>query len=141
VQKETYPLPAYNFKVTVDGQTVGFSEVSGMSLENEKVTYRHGLSFWEGEQLASFRYPKHMPVTLKKGTVRKNSLFYGWLTSAAPRPVSISLCNSDGDPVVTWRVARAIPVKLQAPSFDANARDASIETLELMVIGISMEHS
>src|SRR5438034_1324266 len=30
--KTTYPLPVYNYKVEIDGNTVGFSEVTGVSV-------------------------------------------------------------------------------------------------------------
>ena len=46
---QAYPLAAYNYRVTVAGTTMSFSEVSGLAVEYEKVTYRHGLSFREGE--------------------------------------------------------------------------------------------
>ena len=33
--RKTYPLPVYNYKVEIDGQTVGFSEVSGLTTAYE----------------------------------------------------------------------------------------------------------
>jgi phage tail-like protein len=142
IQKSSYPLPSYNFKVTVDGQSVSFSEASGITVEYEAITYRHGLSFWEGETITRYRYPKYRPVSLKKGTVAGAGFLYDWLTakSNAARPVDISLCDEKGDPVVIWRIARAVPVKLEAPTFDANTNQVSIEKLDLMVSGVSVEH-
>jgi len=69
-QKEQYPLPVYNFRVTVSGTTVSFSEVSGITLEYEFVTYKHGFSFWEGERFKKYYDKKFIPVTLKKGIVK-----------------------------------------------------------------------
>ena len=37
--KTTYPLPVYNYKVEIDGNTVGFSEVTGLSIGYETATY------------------------------------------------------------------------------------------------------
>ena len=37
--KTTYPLPVYNYKVEIDGKTIGFSEVSGLSAGYETTTY------------------------------------------------------------------------------------------------------
>ena len=67
-QKASYPLPAYNFRVTVDAQAASFTEVSGLTVEYETATYRHGFSRWEGEAVA--RVPKigYQTIMLKKGT-------------------------------------------------------------------------
>ena len=35
--------------------------------------------------------------------------------------MTVSLCDETGTPVVTWHVDKAIPVKLDAPTFDAIA--------------------
>ena len=40
--KATYPLPSYNYRVTVGSDVLSFSEVSGLSVEHEPVTYKHG---------------------------------------------------------------------------------------------------
>ncbi len=49
VQKASYPLPAYNFRVTVDTESASFTEVVGLAIEYETVTYRHGFSRWQGK--------------------------------------------------------------------------------------------
>lgn len=141
-QKASYPLPVYNFRVTVDGLAMSFSEVSGIHREHERLTYRHGLSFWEGESIRTFRYDKYVSVTLKKGTVRGANLLYGWMqeTGTRTRSVEVSLCDEEGQPVVVWHIAKAVPVKLEAPTFDPNTNDVAIESLELMAAGISVTH-
>lgn len=141
-QKASYPLPAYNFRVTVGDTTVSFSEVSGVTLEHETVTYRHGLSFWEGEGIKKYYYKKYIPITLKKGTVQGSNFFFDWINQKADsrRSMEVSLCDENGEPVVTWKIASAVPVKLQAPSFDASGSDVSIESLELRAAGISVVH-
>ncbi|HEX3349520.1 MAG TPA: phage tail protein [Acetobacteraceae bacterium] len=142
IQKTTYPLPAYNFRVTVDGQSASFAEASGLAIEYETVTYRHGFSAWEGETITRFRALKHVPLSLKKGTVAGNTLFGDWLGASptSARAIGISLCDEAGAPVVVWRIAEAIPTKLSAPTFDASTNQVSIETLDLLVSGISVEH-
>ena len=141
-QKSSYPLPAYNFRVTVDGTSMSFSEVSGINLEYETVTYRHGLSFWEGEAIKRYRFDKYFPVTLKRGTVKGITFLHDWLKEGdmGTRALEVSLCDEGGQPVVSWRIAKAVPVKLEAPNFDASTNEVSIESLEIMAAGISMEH-
>lgn len=141
-QKANYPLPVYSFRVTLDGVAMSFSQVSGITLEYETLTYKHGLSFWEGEDSKRFYYEKYVPVTLKRGTVKGINFLYDWIKERADgtRALEVSLCDEKGEPVVTWRIAKAVPVKLDAPSFDADSNDVSIESLELMAAGISVEH-
>lgn len=139
-QKSSYPLPAYNFRVTIDGTSMSFSQVSGISLERETVTYRHGFSFWEGESIKKYYYDKYLTVTLKKGTIKGINFLHEWLKDKQVRTVQVSLCDEMGQPVVSWRIAKALAVKLEAPTFDANTNEASIESLEVMAAGISIEH-
>ena len=142
VQKASYPLPAYNFRVTVDAASASFTEVTGLVVEYETITYRHGFSRWQGEQVA--RVPKlgHATVTLKKGTTIGNTVLADWLTAepAAAKAIAISLCDEAGAPVVVWHIKEAIPVKLTAPGFEAAGNQLAIETLELLASGISVEH-
>ncbi len=60
--KSSYPLPAYNYRVTVlrDGEALvlSFAEVSGLSLQYDPVTYKHGLSFALGVK----DHPRHAPA-------------------------------------------------------------------------------
>lgn len=135
-----YPLMAYNFRVIVGESIMSFSEVSGLQRAYETVTYRHGLGFWEGEQIAKYRLDTYQPLTLKKGTMALgDTALYRWLEQRMKVPMMISLCDEEASPVVTWRVAKVIPVKLSAPSFTAESNDISIDTLELMAAGITIE--
>ena len=49
--KASYPLPAYNYRVTVESDEVSFSEISGLNVEYEPVTYKHGFSFVLGDKI------------------------------------------------------------------------------------------
>jgi phage tail-like protein len=140
-QKRNYPLPAYNFRVTVGGLAMSFSDVTGLHRGFETQTYRHGLSAWEGEQITRYYWGAFYAITLKRGVVHGQSLLADWLEGGAePRSMEISLCDEAGVPVVSWRVGRAIPVKLEAPEFVAKAEDPAIESLEVMVSGVVIVH-
>lgn len=138
--KKTYPIPAYHFRVTVAGTTMSFSEVSGVVVEYESITYRQGLSFWEGETIKKFYYDKYVPVTLKRGTVKGDNRLFEWLEAADVRPMDISLCDEAGTPIVSWKIKKAVPAKFTAPSFDASTNDVFLESLELSAAGITVEH-
>ncbi len=139
-QRTSYPLAAYNFRVDVNGTTVGFSEVSGLKVEYETTTYRHGLSFVEGEDIVRFPTGKYTPLTLKKGIVQSVQMLCDWLDSGEIRPIDVSLCDEQGTAVVTWHIGKAIPIKLEAPAMNASGNEVAVETLELMVCRITLEH-
>jgi len=139
-QRANYALPAYNFRVDVGGVTMNFSDVSGINMEYETVTYRHGLSFSEGEILRKFYYDKYVPITLKRGTVVGANELYEWLKSKDLRHLDVSLCDEAGSAVVRWSIRKAVPVKLEAPTFDAATNEVAIESLEVSAAGISVEH-
>jgi phage tail-like protein len=137
-QRASYPLAAYNFRVTVDGHAMRFAKVSGLAREYQTLTYRHGLSFVEGEQIAKYYVDKYTSVTFEQGTIVGARFLYDWLERKDKCSVEVSLCDSTGTPVLSWRIAKALPVKLSAPIFDAKTNDVSIDTLEIKAAGISV---
>ncbi len=139
-QRATYPLASYNFRVIVGQSVMSFTEVSGLKVEYETLTYTHGLGFWEGQSIVRFRYDKYVPITLKKGVVAGDTAISTWLSGGEPRALSVSLCDETGTAVVTWQVKQALVVKVELPSLQASSNDAAIETLTLMVSGVSLEH-
>ena len=139
-QRERYPLPAYNFRVTVDGSAMRFVRVSGLAREHKTITYRHGLSFWEGERISKVFIDEYVPLTLEQGTVIGSTRLHEWVDTKQPSSMQVSLCDEQGTPVVVWRIAKALPVKLTAPTFDAQTNEVSIDRLEVQAAGISVEH-
>ena len=137
-QRAHYPLAAYNFRVTVDDKTMRFAKVTGLEREYETLTYRHGLSFIEGEQIAKYYISKYVSVTLEQGTVTGDKFLYQWLEQKTMSTMDVSLCDGQGNPVIAWRIAKALPVKLSAPGFDAQTNEVAIDSLEIKAAGISI---
>ena len=150
----TYPLPAYNYRVTIESLTIGFSEVSGLSVEHEPVTYKHGLSFAMGSKIIpGMRQP--IKVIMKRGMVKKTGsdatkdvFLSSWFkdTYADPfknhkKDILIDLCDEKGNPVIRWNVQGALPIKIEAPTFTANSNDVAIETMELIALGLDMSYN
>jgi phage tail-like protein len=140
VQRASYPLPAYNFCVTVDAQSMSFAKVSGLQREYQTLTYRHGLSFLEGEEIIKYRIDKYVTVTLERGSMIGATFLSDWLEEQDTRSMEISLCDEQGAPVLAWRIAKALAVKLTAAQFSAATNEAAIETLEVKAAGISVVH-
>ncbi len=139
LQDASYPLAASNFRVTVGDLAMGFAEVSGLSRGFETLTYRHGLSVFEGEDIVRVRVNKFVPLTLKRGVVRGLAQLRDWLEAGDRRPLGVSLCDAQGAPVLTWHVQQALPTRLEVPAFVASSNEAAVETLSLMVSGITVE--
>lgn len=139
-QKTRFPLPAYNYRVTAGGAGMSFTQVSGIAVTYGHTTYRHGFSFLEGEDITQYRYEKFEAITMQRGTVIGVEHLHEWLEQGDLRNIDVSLCDEVGEPVVTWHIARAVPVKLDAPTFDTGTNDVSVESLEVMVAGVSIEH-
>ena len=139
-QRMRYPLTTYNYRVSLGGADISFSEVSGLTIEYETTTYRHGLSFAEGEIIVRHHFDKYVPLTLKKGVVHGLKVLRDWLASGETRTLDINLCDEQGAPAVTWHITKAVPVKLEGTALNASGNEAAIESLELRVAGISIDH-
>jgi phage tail-like protein len=149
--KSTYPLPSYNYRVTIlhgpEAAVISFAEVSGLSLDYEPITYKHGLSFLKGVHIIP-GMPQPIRLTMRKGLVQGQDFLHRWFASAYTVPVFpsmpcdilIDLCDEAGQAVVRWTVQGALPIKLTAPTFDANSNDVAIETLELVAHGLQIDY-
>lgn len=143
--KNNYPIPVFYYRVTIDGDdSHAFSEVSGLSIEYETITYRDGMSYKDGA--------KYMPglstpvnLSLKKGIVRKDSYLFSWistvkLNTVTKRDIRIDLLDETGTAVVSWTAINAFPKKLDAPSFNAASNEVAIESLDLMANDLKIDY-
>lgn len=146
--KNSYPLPSYNYRVSIDGATVAFSQVSGLKVSYETTTYKESPVGGDAPGPVVMRMPAQssdITVTLQKGIVRGKSIaLYNWINSIQTnlvdkKDVNIELCDENGAAVFVWKIINAFPTGLDAPTFDANSNDASIESLTLMADRVTME--
>ena len=145
----TYPLPVYNYKVEIDGKTVAFSEVSGLSVSYETSTYTESPTSGVGPRRLHMPGPrKSATVTMKKGVVAGVSVptLFAWINSIQlnrvdKKDIYVRLCDENGAAVVSWKVINAFPTKLDAPSFTASSNDVAVESMELMADGVVVEQA
>ncbi|RRB07756.1 phage tail protein [Larkinella rosea] len=138
-----YPLPKSHFRVDWGGTNIGFSEVTGLTVEHQVIEYREGSS----PDFSMIKMPglrKYNNITLKRGITQTDSDFFKWLNSSAlntidRRDLTISLLNQAHEPVVVWKVKNAWPSKMDSGSLDAKSNDVAIESLELVNEGITVE--
>ncbi len=139
----SYPLPKFHFRVDWGGSKIGFTEVTGLNLETEVIEYRDGSS----PEYSKIKMPglrKYGNITLKRGVFASDNEYYAWfntvnLNQIERRSVTISLLNENHEPVVTWKVKNAFPVKIQSPDLKSDANEAAIETLEIAHEGLTIE--
>lgn len=137
--KTGYPLPAYNYKVMVGADTLAFSEVSGLNLEYEKVTYKHGFSYLTGANIIRGQQ-QAITIILKRGIVAKRRNLYDWLQNQIVKNIAIDLCDESGLAVVRWKVSKALVLKMETAGFNAGGNEITIETVELAAHDLSIEY-
>src|SRR4051794_39671306 len=101
--KTDYPLPIYNYKVDIGAETVAFSEVSGLELSFDTITYNEsqvapGLTGPNTMYMPSWQKP--LNITLKKGVVKAKSIpvLYKWINSTQlnqvdKKDITVHLCD------------------------------------------------
>ncbi|MFH0783126.1 MAG: phage tail protein [Pseudomonadota bacterium] len=139
-----YPLPVFHFQVQWGGTNIGFSEVSGLNIETQVIEYRDGLSpEYSPRKMPGI--PKFGNITLKRGVVPKDNEFFAWLNTTKlnkieRRDLVISLLNENHEPVMTWKVVRAFPVKIEGPGLKSTGNEVAIESIEIAHEGLTIEN-
>lgn len=134
------PYLAFNFLVEIEGLLVGgFSEVSGLQVEVEVMSYREGgLNDYVHKLAGATNYPTNL--VLKHGLIEIDTL---WRWHEAVRRGTIErkngtiyLLDQQRLPVMWWNFVEAYPVKWTGPTFQAASNTVAIESVELVHRGI-----
>jgi phage tail-like protein len=139
-----YPLPVFHFTVQWGGTRIGFSEVSGLTQENQAIEYRDG----DFKEYSSIKMPglrKFNNITMKRGIVKSDNEFFKWLSTVKlntveRRDLVISLLNEEHNPVMVWKVQNAFPVKVEGPGLKATGNEVAIESIEIAHEGLELQN-
>ncbi len=139
-----YPLPKFHFQVDWGGTKIGFTEVSGLNIENKVIEYRDGAS----PEYSKIKMPgmrEFSNITLKRGVFADDNEFYQWLNTISlntveRRDVVIKLLNEEHVPVVTWKIKNAFPLKIQSTDLKADGSEVAIEQLDLAHEGLTIQN-
>jgi len=139
-----YPLPVFHFRVEWGGARIGFSEVTGLTQENQAIEYRDG-SFKEYSSIKMPGLRKFSNITLKRGVIKADNDFFKWLSTinlntVERRDLTISLLDEAHNPVMTWRALNAFPVKVEGPQLKATGNEVAIEAIELAHEGLEVQN-
>lgn len=126
----------------------GFAEATGLA-QQRVVEYRAGSAF-AGNLGGAVRIDKvgglHKigDVTLKRGVIGTGDLF-NWIAAArnsgpaAKQNATITLRNEQGQPIVSWKLSKATPVRYTGPPLGGKASgDLAIEELILSTENIEI---
>ena len=148
LENNLYPLPVYHYRVYIaekatpvrdrqklaqstGSEFVGFSQIDGLSQERDTVRYSHGLSWKTGSVTQMGQY-KPLILTLKRGLAPKRSQLTDWFQDGSEaRDLEVQLLDPIGHASVLWKIYRAMPTKIDGPSFSAQSNEIALEQVSL----------
>jgi phage tail-like protein len=143
---KAYPLPKFHFKVSWQGASMAFTEVSGLDFETEVIEYRSG----DSVNYAKTQQPgltKWSHVTFKRGTflgdydfyeLWKKTYYFQEVTETYRATVTIQLLNENHDTIITWSLTNAWASKITSTDMKADANEVAIESMEMVHEGMTI---
>ncbi len=145
------PFSSFNFAVhiEVDGKELAdaaFSECDGLESTMEPKTYREG-----GNNVRQYQLQgpiTYGQLTLKRGMTSSFDL-WGWFDRAnrsahygSGAKVLVEILSTEGSPPrATFRLHHCVPVKLRAPSLNAQEGAIAIEEMQLAYEHLKLEEA
>ncbi|EAZ83088.1 phage tail protein [Algoriphagus machipongonensis] len=134
-----YPPSSFHFLVEFTGIDAKnndheFQSVSGLSVDIDTEEFAEG-----GENRFKHKFPvktKYPNLVLKRG-VLVDSKVISWCRDAIedfefkPIDLTVKLLNEEHQPLMTWNVVHAYPVKWSVEDFNAQESKMAIESVEL----------
>ena len=135
------PYAQYNFLVEIDGLSVaGFTEVGGLTTEQDVIEYREGADTATVRKLPGLR--KYSTITLKRGFTQNRDL-WEWRKSTIDgktqrKSGSIALLDEERKAALRWNFREGWISKWEGPALNATATEVSIESLEIAIEGLEL---
>ncbi|MEM7106106.1 MAG: phage tail protein [Bacteroidota bacterium] len=146
---DLWPVSKFHFLVTIAGGSVtgdiSFQEVSGLDQETDVMEYRHG----DNPAFGTIKKPglvKSTNVVCKKGIFKNdkritdmfndiyNKKYY--YEKSERMQITIKLLDEAGNPIMTWELTNAFPMKLTGTDLKSDASEIAVESLEFAHEGI-----
>lgn len=125
-----------------------FAEVSGLEASMEpKLIREGGLNYGVHQRAGAVSFAT---VVLKRGMTASRDLWHWWslfagagdaANGALAHRLSVRITQqaADATPLLTWKLARAMPVKFKAGDLNAKTGEVAIEELHLVHEGLRLE--
>lgn len=134
-----YPPVGFHFLVEfsdLDSQSIDhqFQSVSGLSVDIETEEFSEG-----GENRFKHKFPvktKYPNLVLKRGVVIDSKVI-DWCRDAIenfkfkPINITVKLLNDEHQPLLSWNIVHAYPVKWAVEDFNAEESKLAVESIEL----------
>lgn len=145
-----YPIQNFHFQVDWGGTRIGFESVENLEVQSTYIEYREGSSKEYGTMKLPGR-PIYGNIVLKRGVFPKDTEFFKWWRdtyffmergqpgSLYRRTVTIKVLNDAHEPILTWQLHNAFPVRFAVSDLHAQGNEVLIETLELTYEGLNLE--
>ena len=140
-QDQFWPMPKFYFSVDIDDLTdLPFLEVSGLEVEADNISYRHG----NDPSFGTIQMPgvkKSGNLILKKGDFANEDLYQSLISKIALNTykrmtVVIRLLDENAEPRITWQINNAFPLKYSSTDMNSESSEAAIESIEFSHQGI-----
>ncbi len=136
----SYQYGRFRFKVEIDGMEAGgFSEVTGFDASIDVMEYREGDMVQTPMKMPGLK--KYGNITLRKG-LADTMVLYEWINAGIEgevqrKTLTITLLDQTENPVASWQIINAWPVKYTGPDFNATSSEVAVETLEVAHEGMT----
>lgn len=136
---DQWPIAAFHFRLTIDGEQISFQEVSGLDQEVDVIEYRHGDSeVFSNIKLAGLT--KTSDLTCKKGIFKDDERLLGFMNRVYDKDyysnnpdsrmdILVELLDETGDTMMTWNITNAFPIKLTGPSLNSQNSEVAVEEI------------
>ena len=140
-QDQFWPMPKFYFSVDIDDLTdLSFLEISGLEVEADNISYRHG----NDPSFGTIQMPgvkKSGNLILKKGVFANEDLYQSLISKIALNTykrmtVIIRLLDENAEPRITWQINNAFPLKYSSTDMNSESSEAAIESIEFSHQGI-----
>jgi len=135
------PYAQYNFILEIEGlQSAGFSEVGGLTMEQDIIEYRDGSDSSTVRKQPGLR--KYGNISLKRGFTQNRELWEWRKTTidgvTARKSGAIILRNEEGVDALRWEFREGWISKYEGPALKATANEAAIESIEIAVEDVTL---
>lgn len=145
-QDQNWPLPKFYFLVDWGSTTnIPFQEVSGLDVEAQPITYRHGNSPIFSE-ISMPGIVKNSNVTMRKGIFTIDDSFWDWyikikMNTIERQDVVIKLVDEGGNLSISWTLHNAWPEKISSTDLKSDGSEVAIESIEIAHEGLTIANS
>jgi phage tail-like protein len=135
------PYAQYNFIIEIDDITAGgFTEVGGLSSEQDIIEYREGADKPGKRKLPGLH--KFGNISMKRGYTQDKALWLWRKSTIDGKTVrksgAITLRDESGAAALRWEFSEGWISKYEGPAFNATANEAAIESIEIAVEDVQL---